>query len=81
MIETLEAVEIEKQKHNSTRMEALARLAKLEVQFDSYLFIYLFLVSCIQCHDSNTSLIFFFLLLKLKDSNIDVTFIQQEILL
>lgn len=30
MIETLEAVEIEKQKHNSTRMEALARLAKLE---------------------------------------------------
>ncbi|KAH7679729.1 hypothetical protein IHE45_06G077800 [Dioscorea alata] len=30
MIETLEAVEIEKQKHNSTRMEALACLAKLE---------------------------------------------------
>ncbi|XP_072981819.1 golgin candidate 2 isoform X2 [Typha latifolia] len=31
MIETMEAVEIEKQKHNSTRMEALARLAKIEV--------------------------------------------------
>ncbi|AQL03605.1 Golgin candidate 2 [Zea mays] len=31
MIETLEAVEIEKQKHHSTRMEALARLARLEV--------------------------------------------------
>ncbi|XP_029117714.1 golgin candidate 2 isoform X2 [Elaeis guineensis] len=30
MIETLEAVEKEKEKHNSTRMEALARLAKLE---------------------------------------------------
>lgn len=31
MMETMEAVELEKQKHNSTRMEALARLAKLEV--------------------------------------------------
>lgn len=31
MIETMEAVEVEKQKHNNTRMEALARLAKLEV--------------------------------------------------
>ncbi|KAL5647760.1 hypothetical protein ACJX0J_042115, partial [Zea mays] len=31
MIETLEAVEIEKQKHHSTRMEALARLARLDV--------------------------------------------------
>lgn len=31
MIETLEAVEIEKQRHHSTRMEALARLARLEV--------------------------------------------------
>ncbi|XP_030455426.1 golgin candidate 2 [Syzygium oleosum] len=30
MIETMEAVEVEKQKHNNTRMEALARLAKLE---------------------------------------------------
>lgn len=30
MIETMEAVELEKQKHNNTRMEALARLAKLE---------------------------------------------------
>lgn len=30
MMETMEAVELEKQKHNSTRMEALARLAKLE---------------------------------------------------
>lgn len=30
MIETMEAVELEKQKHNSTRMEAFARLAKLE---------------------------------------------------
>lgn len=30
MIETMEAVELEKQKHNSTRMEALACLAKLE---------------------------------------------------
>ncbi|KAH6822201.1 golgin putative 2 [Perilla frutescens var. hirtella] len=29
-METMEAVEIEKQKHNSTRMEALTRLAKLE---------------------------------------------------
>ena len=35
MIETLEAVEKEKEKHNSTRMEALARLAKLEV-FSSF---------------------------------------------
>ncbi|CAO2036806.1 unnamed protein product [Urochloa humidicola] len=31
MIETMEAVEIEKQRHHSTRMEALARLATLEV--------------------------------------------------
>jgi len=31
MIETMEAVELEKQKHNSTRMEAFACLAKLEV--------------------------------------------------
>lgn len=31
MIETMEAVEIEKQKHNSTRMEAFARVARLEV--------------------------------------------------
>lgn len=31
MMETMEAVELEKQKHNSTRMETLARLAKLEV--------------------------------------------------
>ncbi|XP_019169741.1 PREDICTED: golgin candidate 2 isoform X2 [Ipomoea nil] len=30
MMETLEAVELEKQKHNSTRMETLTRLAKLE---------------------------------------------------
>ncbi|KAK4744168.1 hypothetical protein SAY87_010480 [Trapa incisa] len=30
MIETMEAVEKEKQKHNNTRMEALARLTKLE---------------------------------------------------
>ncbi|KAJ8536069.1 hypothetical protein K7X08_034470 [Anisodus acutangulus] len=30
MMETMEAVELEKQKHNSTRMESLARLAKLE---------------------------------------------------
>lgn len=30
MMETMEAVELEKQKHNSTRMETLARLAKLE---------------------------------------------------
>lgn len=27
----MEAVELEKQKHNSTRMEALTRMAKLEV--------------------------------------------------
>ncbi|KAG0476527.1 hypothetical protein HPP92_013368 [Vanilla planifolia] len=32
MIETMEAVELEKQKHNSTRMEALARLAELEAK-------------------------------------------------
>lgn len=32
MIETMEAVEVEKRKHNSTRMEALARLAELEAQ-------------------------------------------------
>ena len=31
MMETMEAVELEKQKHNNTRMEALARVAKLEV--------------------------------------------------
>ncbi|KAL6651902.1 hypothetical protein ACP70R_010827 [Stipagrostis hirtigluma subsp. patula] len=31
MIETMEAMEIEKQRHHSTRMEALARLARLEV--------------------------------------------------
>ena len=31
MIETMEAVEMEKQRHHSTRMEALARLARLEV--------------------------------------------------
>ncbi|XP_030534050.1 golgin candidate 2 [Rhodamnia argentea] len=30
MMETMEAVELEKQKHNNTRMEALTRLAKLE---------------------------------------------------
>ncbi|XP_009606644.1 golgin candidate 2 isoform X2 [Nicotiana tabacum] len=30
MMETMEAVELEKQKHNSTRMETLTRLAKLE---------------------------------------------------
>ncbi|KAK7251728.1 hypothetical protein RIF29_35174 [Crotalaria pallida] len=30
MMETMEAVELEKQKHNNTRMEILARLAKLE---------------------------------------------------
>ncbi|KAG8066488.1 hypothetical protein GUJ93_ZPchr0004g39852 [Zizania palustris] len=32
MIETMEAVEMEKQRHHSTRMEALVRLAKLEVR-------------------------------------------------
>lgn len=31
MMETMEAVDIEKQKHNNTRMEALMKLAKLEV--------------------------------------------------
>lgn len=31
MMETMEAVDLEKQKHNSTRMEALSRLTKLEV--------------------------------------------------
>jgi hypothetical protein len=31
MIEAMEAVEVEKQRHHSTRMEALARLARLEV--------------------------------------------------
>jgi hypothetical protein len=31
MIETMEATEIEKQRHHSTRMEALVRLAELEV--------------------------------------------------
>jgi hypothetical protein len=31
MIETMEAVEMEKQRHHSTRMEALASLARLEV--------------------------------------------------
>ncbi|KAF7124563.1 hypothetical protein RHSIM_Rhsim12G0138900 [Rhododendron simsii] len=31
MMETMEAVELEKQKHNSTRMEALGRMAKLEI--------------------------------------------------
>jgi hypothetical protein len=31
MIATMEAVETEKQRHHSTRMEALARLARLEV--------------------------------------------------
>ncbi|XP_051119722.1 golgin candidate 2 isoform X2 [Andrographis paniculata] len=30
MMETMEAVELEKQRHNNTRMEVLARLAKLE---------------------------------------------------
>ncbi|KAL6963053.1 hypothetical protein U1Q18_038018 [Sarracenia purpurea var. burkii] len=30
MMETMDAVDVEKQKHNNTRMEALARLAKLE---------------------------------------------------
>ncbi|KAL2342348.1 hypothetical protein Fmac_003633 [Flemingia macrophylla] len=30
MMETMEAVDLEKQKHNNTRMEVLARLAKLE---------------------------------------------------
>lgn len=29
--ETIEAVELEKKRHNSTRMEALFRVAKLEV--------------------------------------------------
>lgn len=29
--ETIEAVELEKKRHNSTRMESLARVAKLEV--------------------------------------------------
>ncbi|KAL1820625.1 hypothetical protein ACET3Z_015494 [Daucus carota] len=32
MMETMEAVDLEKQKHNSTRMEALARIAKLETE-------------------------------------------------
>ncbi|PKA49097.1 Golgin candidate 2 [Apostasia shenzhenica] len=32
VIETMEAVELEKQKHNSTRMEALVRLAELEAR-------------------------------------------------
>lgn len=47
MIETLDAVEKEKEKHNSTRMEALARLATLEVfslfdhSFASSVFLYL----------------------------------------
>jgi len=31
MIETMEAVEMEKQRHHSTRMEALACLSRLEV--------------------------------------------------
>lgn len=31
MMETLEAADLEKQKHNNTRMEVLARLAGLEV--------------------------------------------------
>lgn len=32
MMETMEAVDSEKQKHNSTRMEALSRIAKLETE-------------------------------------------------
>lgn len=32
MMETMEAVDLEKQKHNSTRMEALSRLTKLETE-------------------------------------------------
>lgn len=32
MMETMEAVELEKQKHNETRREALAIMAKLEVK-------------------------------------------------
>lgn len=35
-METMEAVELEKQKHNNTRMEVLARLAKLEVITTSF---------------------------------------------
>ena len=31
MMEMMDAAELEKQKHNNTRMEALARMAKLEV--------------------------------------------------
>jgi hypothetical protein len=31
--ETIEAVELEKKRHYSTRMEALARVAKLEVYY------------------------------------------------
>jgi hypothetical protein len=31
MMETLEAADLEKQKHNNTRMEVLTRLAGLEV--------------------------------------------------
>lgn len=31
MMETMDAVELEKQRHNNTRMEALQLLAKLEV--------------------------------------------------
>lgn len=31
MMETMEAVDLEKQKHNNTRMELLMKLAKLEV--------------------------------------------------
>lgn len=41
MMETMEAVELEKQKHNNTRMEALTRLMKLEV------FCYSFLNTCL----------------------------------
>ena len=44
-MEMMEAVDLEKQKHNNTRMEALQRLAKLEVLqqwvfLDSFLHIF-----------------------------------------
>lgn len=46
-METMEAVELEKQRHNNTRMEVLARLAKLEVLQNYPLFGHFLSVFCL----------------------------------
>lgn len=59
MIETMEATEIEKQRHHSTRMEALVRLAELEVCVTMFRMMHLFLLPCFYNKQRNIPLFTF----------------------